>query len=357
MTGLASRGGRDVVRRFAQRRRAVMARGTARRDPRVAELRSRKGRRRSVAQFAGRRRRDMRRCLAPCGRAVMTGRAPAHDPGMIKHGARKRRRGSVAGLTGLRRRDVRGRLAPCRRPVMARRAPAHDPRVVKHGPQERGGRPVARLAGRRRRDMRGRLAARRRPVMARRAPRRDPRVIECRARKRRRRPVARLAGRRRRDVCRRLASRCRSVMARRAATHDPRMIISVGHKHPICRAHSMAGIARSSCRHVPGRLPWSLDTVVTSCTSTWPNPRMLEGRTGPANRPVATVAAHGRRNMTRRLACHGSLVMAFGAGSRNDTVMGKKCWGPICRPMAAAAVNHSRQVVRWLKGGDDSSAW
>ena len=263
MTGLASRGGRDVVRRFAQRRRAVMARGTARRDPRVAELRSRKGRRRSVAQFAGRRRRDMRRCLAPCGRAVMTGRAPAHDPGMIKHGARKRRRGSVAGLTGLRRRHVRGRLAPCRRPVMARRAAAHNSRVI----------------------------------------------------------------------------------------------ISVGHKQPIRRAHSMAGIARSSCRHVPGRFPWSLDTVVTSCTSTWPNPRMLEGRTGPANRPVATVAAHGRRNMTRRLACHGSLVMAFGAGSRNDTVMGKKCWGPICRPMAAAAVNHSRQVVRRLKGGDDSSAW
>ena len=84
---------------------------------------------------------------------------------------------------------------------------------------------------------------------------------------------------------------------------------------------------------------------------------MLEGRTGPANRPVATVAAHGRRNMTRRLACRGRLIMAFGAGSRSDTVMGKERGGPICRPMAAAAINHGRQVVRRLKGGDDSSAW
>ena len=202
-----------------------------------------------------------------------------------------------------------------------------------------------------------RLPARRRPVMARRAPRRDSRVIECRARKRRRRSVAGLTGLRRRHMGRRLAPRRRPVMARRAAAHNSRVIISVGHKQPIRRAHSMAGIARSSCRHVPGRLPWSLDTVVTSCTSTWPNPRMLEGRTSPANRPVATVAAHGRRNMTRRLACRGRLIMAFGAGSRSDTVMGKERGGPICRPMAAAAINHGRQVVRRLKGGDDSSAW
>ena len=118
----------------------------------------------------------------------------------------------------------------------------------------------------------------------------------------------------------------------------------------------MAGVAGSSCRQVPSRLPLSLDTVVTSCTSTWPNSRMFEGRTNPANRPVATVAAHGRRNMRRRLAYCGSLVMAFGAGSRSNTVMGKERRRPICRPMATAAINHGRQVVRRLKGGDDSPA-
>jgi hypothetical protein len=36
--------------------------------------------------------------------------------------------------------------------------------------------------------------------------------------------------------------------------------------------------------------------------------------------------------------------------------MGKKSRRPIGRPMATAAVDHGRQVVRRLKGGDDSPA-
>ena len=205
--------------------------------------------------------------------------------------------------------------------------------------------------------MRGRLAPRRRPVMARGTARRDARVVKHGTRKRRRGPVARLARLRRWHMRGRLAPYCRSVMARGTARRDARVIISVGHKQPIRRAHSMAGIARSSCRHMPGRLPRSLDTVVASYTSTWPNSRMFEGRTSPANRPVATVTGHGCWNMCSRLALRGTLVVAFGAGSRSDTVMGKERGGPICRPMATAAIHHGRQVVRRLKGGDDSSAW
>jgi hypothetical protein len=201
---------------------------------------------------------------------------------------------------------------------------------------------MARLAPERGRNVTRCLAQSRRPVMARRAPRHDPRVIKRRARKRRRRLMACLAGLRRRHVRGRFPPRRRPVMARRAPRRDPRVIISAGHKHPIRCAHSMAGIARSSCRHVHSRLPLSLDTVVTSCTSTWPNSRMFECRTNPANRPVATVTAHGRRNMTCRLAYRGSLVMTFGAGSRSDTVMGKERGRPICRPMTAAAINHGR---------------
>ena len=248
VTSLASRGDRNVVRRFAQRRRAVMAGGASRRDPRMAELRSRKGRGRFVAQFARRRGRHMRGGLAPCRRPVMAGRTPRHDPRVIKRGPQERRGGLMAGLAGLRGRNVRGGLAPCRRPVMAGRTPRHD----------------------------------------------------------------------------------------------PRMIISVGHKHPIRCAHSMAGIARSSCRQVPGRLPLSLDTVVTSCTSTWPNSLMFEGCARPANRPMAAVTGHGRRNMSSRLPYRGSLVMAFGAGSRSDTVMRKKRGCPICRPVTAATVDRGR---------------
>ena len=36
--------------------------------------------------------------------------------------------------------------------------------------------------------------------------------------------------------------------------------------------------------------------------------------------------------------------------------MGKERGRPICRPMAAATIDRGRQVVRRLKGGDDSSA-
>lgn len=112
----------------------------------------------------------------------------------------------------------------------------------------------------------------------------------------------------------------------------------------------MAGIARSSCSEVPSRLPLSLDTVVTSCASAWHDSRMFEGRPRPAYRPMATVAAHGRRNMRRRLAYRSRLVMAFGAGSRSYAIVRKKCRGPICRPVAAAAVDHGWQVARRLKG-------
>ena len=82
---------------------------------------------------------------------------------------------------------------------------------------------------------------------------------------------------------------------------------------------------------------------------------MFEACSRPAHGPVATVAAHGRRNMRRRLAYCGSLVMAFGAGSRSNTVMGKERRRPICRPVAAVAVDGGRQVVRRLKGGHDST--
>ena len=135
------------------------------------------------------------------------------------------------------------------------------------------------------------------------------------------------------------------------------MVVARGHKHPIRYANSVTDIARSSCREVPSRLPPCLDTVVTSRASAWYDPRMSEGRPRPANCPMTTVAAHSRRNMRRRLAYRGRLVIAFGAGSRSYAIVRKKCRSPICRPVAAAAIDRGRQVVRRLKGGDDSSAW
>ena len=85
--------------------------------------------------------------------------------------------------------------------------------------------------------------------------------------------------------------------------------------------------------------------------------KMFEGSSRPAHSPVATVAGHGRRNMSRGLACRGSLVMAFGTGSRRHTVVGKERGRPICRPMTAAAIDGGRYVIRRFERGHDSSAW
>ena len=134
------------------------------------------------------------------------------------------------------------------------------------------------------------------------------------------------------------------------------MVVARGHKHPIRRAHLVTGIARSSCRHVPRRFPTGLNPVMAGYAGAGCDPLMFESCPHPADRPMATVTGHGRRNMSNRLAYRGSLVMASGAGSRRHAVVGKKRGCPICRPVAAVAVDRGRQMVCRLKGGHDSTA-
>jgi len=134
------------------------------------------------------------------------------------------------------------------------------------------------------------------------------------------------------------------------------VVVARRHKRPIRRAHSVAAVARSSCRHVTSRLPAGLNSVMAGHAGAGCDPLMFEGRSRPAHGAMATIASHCGRNMSSRLACRNSLVMAFGAGSRSDTVMGKERRRPICRPVAAVAVDRGRQVVRRLKGGRYSSA-
>jgi hypothetical protein len=49
--------------------------------------------------------------------------------------------------------------------------------------------------------------------------------------------------------------------------------------------------------------------------------------------------------------------MASGTGSRSHAVVRKKRRRPICRPMAAAAIDGGRYVIRRFERGHDSSAW
>ena len=49
--------------------------------------------------------------------------------------------------------------------------------------------------------------------------------------------------------------------------------------------------------------------------------------------------------------------MASGTGSRSHAVVRKKRRRPICRPVAAAAIDGGRYVIRRFERGHDSSAW
>lgn len=108
---------------------------------------------------------------------------------------------------------------------------------------------------------------------------------------------------------------------------------------------------------MPGRLPAGLNPVMAAHAGTSRDPEMFEGSSRPAYGPMATVAGHGRRNMSRGLACRGSLVMTFGTGSRSHPIVGKERGRPICRPMAAAAIDGGRYVIRRFERRHDSSAW
>ena len=276
--------------------------------PRPAE-----GRRGLVTRLAGRGGREVGRRLAQRRRTVMTGRATRHDPGVTKRGPRKRRRGLVTCLARGGGRDVVRRLAhdPRISAAMTGRAADHYPRVIHRGARPEG----------------------------------------------RRRLVARLARLGRRDMRRDLAFRLGPVMAGGAGSrHHARVVVARGDKQPIRRAHSVAGIARKSCRYVPSRLPTGLNPIMAGHAGACPDPRMFEGCASPANRPMAAVAGHGRRNMSSWLAYRGSLVMASGAGSRDHAVVRKKRGFPACGPVATVTVHRGGQMVRRLKGGHDSTA-
>ena len=108
---------------------------------------------------------------------------------------------------------------------------------------------------------------------------------------------------------------------------------------------------------MPSRFPGGLNPVMAGHAGTGCNSRVLEGCSRPANRPMAAVTGHGRRNMSGGLTLRGTLIVASGACSRSHAVVRKKRGCPICRPVAAVAVDRGRQVVRGLKGGDDSPPW
>ena len=293
----------------------VTSETSAWRHPRVTELRPRKGCRRFVAHFAGLCRRKVVYRFAPCRRAVMAGGAARHDPRVIKRGAQERRGGLMTTLARGCSRDVGRRFGhdPRIPAAMTGRTTGHDPRVIHRGARPEGRRRfVARLAPERGWEVGRRFAhnPRSSAAMTGRATRRDPRVTKRGPRKRGGGLMARLAGLRGRYVRRRFAQRRPAVMARGAAGRDPRVVIACGHKDPIRRAHSVAGIARSSCRHVPSRLPAGLDSVMAGRAGTGGHPHVFERCARPGHSSMATIAGHRGREMRRGLSLCGTVVMA-----------------------------------------------
>jgi hypothetical protein len=173
MTVLAGGARRDVIRRLrhdapdpAHARR--MTGRAAGRDPRVIHHGPRKCGRRLVAGLAGRGGREVVRRLAQRRCPVMTARAVVRDPCVIKrgHSRRKRGRGLVTVLTREARFDVIHRFRhdapdPTHARRMTGRAAGRDPRVIHHGPRKCGRRLVAGLAGRGSRKVVRRLPQRR----------------------------------------------------------------------------------------------------------------------------------------------------------------------------------------------------
>jgi len=320
VTGLARRGGREVVRRLAHHPDVgtAMTGHAARHYSRMVILGPRKRRRRLVTGFARGGGWEVGRRLAhhPGISSAMAGRTTGHDPGVIHRCPRpKGSRRAVTRLAPQRRWYMSRRLAQRRGSVMTSRAAGRDPRVIKRGPRECGRGLVTVLAREARRDVIRRFRhdapdpahARR---MAARAARRDPRVIHHRPRKRGRGLVARLAGRSGREVVRRLAQRRGTVMTARAAGRDPRVIVRAGCENPVA-PHLVATITRCGSHHVGRRLSTGLDPVMTGCAGAWRNSKMPERQAGPGNSPMAIVARHSRRNVRDGLSLRGTIVMAL----------------------------------------------
>ena len=95
---------------------------------------------------------------------------------------------------------------------------------------------------------------------------------------------------------------------------------------------------------------------MTGRTGAWRDSNVFEGSSRPAHGPMAAIAGHGRRNMSSRLACRDSLVVAFGTGSRSHAIVRKERGRPICCPVAAVAIDGGRYVIRRFERGHDSSA-
>jgi hypothetical protein len=169
VTTLARGGGRDMVRRLAYDPRisAAMTGRTTGHDPGMIHRSSRpEGRCRFVARLAAACGREVGRRFAQRRRTVMTGRAAARDPRVIIRGPRERGRGFVTVLAREARRDVSRRFRhdapdPAHARRMTGRAAGRDPRMTHHGPRKRGRGLVARLAGRGGREVVRRLAQRR----------------------------------------------------------------------------------------------------------------------------------------------------------------------------------------------------
>ena len=82
-----------------------------------------------------------------------------------------------------------------------------------------------------------------------------------------------------------------------------------------------------------------LDPVMTGGTGTRRNSEMPEGHAGPGNGPVAIVTGHGRRDVRGGFPLRGAIVVTLRTGARRHPVMGKEGRRPICRPVAAVAVD------------------
>ncbi len=118
----------------------------------------------------------------------------------------------------------------------------------------------------------------------------------------------------------------------------------------------MARVAGSGSRHVTGRFPSRLNSVVTAHAGAGDDAGMSKDRPGPGDGTMATIAGHRRGNVRRGLTLHRAVVVALGAGPRRHAVVCEKGRLPVGRAVTAVAVDRRRQVIGRLEGRDHAPA-
>lgn len=141
-------------------------------------------------------------------------------------------------------------------------------------------------------------------------------------------------------------------MAICTAGGDPRVIVTTACEGP-SRPNSVTTVAGQTGLDMSGRLPRCLDSIMTGGTGAGSDSGMGKGYCRPHRRTMAGVARLRSWNMGRRFSPLDGIVMAGGARSWSDPVVGEKSRHPVGRAVATVTIHCGRKMVCRLERRHD----